>query len=186
MGLIVLAGGESARMGRDKALLPVGGITLLEHILIQMEGYFAATYISVGHPGSYAFLEREKIPDPEPGQGPMMGLFAALSASEFEKNFVIACDIPEIDVDFVRKLAARARRSDIVLASLDGTRPEPLFGIYDRNVLSSIQGLLDAGERSLLPLFDLCSPEMIVVNGSWFRNLNTMDDYRDYRQGLAG
>lgn len=185
LGLIILAGGSSRRMGRDKAMLPVGGKTLIEHILFQAEGFFAETYLSVSRIGRLNFLEGTMIPDTHPGQGPLAGLYSALKASRYEKNFVTSCDVPVIRPEFIRKLLKHGRDFEIVIASVDGARPEPLFGIYDRRVLHTAKNILEAGERSVLPLLERARTKLVRLDGDWYRNLNTMADYQDFLTALG-
>jgi molybdopterin-guanine dinucleotide biosynthesis protein A len=184
MGLIIMAGGTSRRMGRDKAMLPVGGKTLIEYILFQLEGLFAETYLSVRRPGQLDFIPGTSIPDTRPGQGPLAGLYSALKASRCGKNFVTSCDVPVIRPAFIRKLLEHARYFDIVVASTDGTRPEPLFGVYDKGVLPTVRNILEAGERSLLPLLEKARTRLVVLDGDWYRNLNTRADYEDFLRTL--
>lgn len=184
LALVLLAGGGSRRMGRNKALLPVGGETLIELILKQLEDYFAETLVSVGRPGPFAFLKRTLVPDQNPGEGPMMGLYTAMSRSAYKKYFVTACDIPQIDIGFVRRLVDLAEEYAIVLPTRDGTTPEPLFGVYDRGVLPLMKDLLMARERSLLPLLVSSRTKLVPLEGSWYRNLNTLTDYKDFLDSL--
>jgi molybdopterin-guanine dinucleotide biosynthesis protein A len=184
LGLIVLAGGESRRMGRNKALLPVGGETLIQFVLRQLEGRFAEILISSGSPDPFAFLGKRVIADPRPGQGPMMGIHTAISRSAYRKYFITACDVPVIELAFVRRLVKRAADFPLVLPTRDGITPEPLFGVYDRELLPAMETLLAAGERSLLPLLASSRTTLVPLVGDWYRNLNTLQDYEDFLRTL--
>jgi len=92
---IVMAGGESRRMGRDKSLLAVGGHPIIQSICEQLRGHFGEILISANEPEKLAFLGLNVVPDRIPGQGPLMGIACALEASRSNLNFVVAGDIPQ-------------------------------------------------------------------------------------------
>ena len=181
LSLIVLAGGSSRRMERDKALLPVGGATLIEYIIAQVKDRFAETLVSVSNPEKYNFLPHKIVVDEKPGFGPMMGIQSALLASTNEKNFVIGCDIPRVNLSFLKKLVKKAENSEIVIPVSEGRRLEPLFAIYSKSVRPEMRRLLNSGTTSLLPLFELCLTHcMTIEKTAWFKNLNTTEDYENF------
>lgn len=181
LSLILLAGGSSRRMQWDKALLPMFEGTIIEHILEQLEDHFDEVLISVSHKEKFEFLNRTLVVDENPGEGPMMGIKTALESSRNEKNFVIACDIPDIDLKFLQKLIREAGHSDITLPLSRAGRREPLFAIYAKAVVPEMEKLLDEGILSLLPLYERCKVRYIPMGeNTWFKNLNTRKDYEDY------
>ena len=184
LSLIILAGGGSRRMGRDKALLPVGRETLIERLSEQLVDYFDEIIISVSSDRNYGFLPYKKVQDIDGGQGPMMGLYSTLGQSRNEKNLVISCDIPDIGIPFVERMVKMAEGYDIVVPLSKGEKYEPLFAVYAKSVRKEMALLLEAGERSLLPLFDILNIRTLSIEGeSWFKNLNTPQDYEDYLIG---
>jgi molybdopterin-guanine dinucleotide biosynthesis protein A len=181
LSLVVLAGGSSRRMQWDKALLSVREGTIIEHILKQLEEHFDEVLISVSSKEKFAFLKRRLIVDEKPGEGPMMGITTALQAIKNEKCFVIACDIPDIDLGFLQRLIREAEHSDIALPISPGGRKEPLFAVYAKAVLPEMEKLLDEGVFSLLPLFERCKVQHVPMgDNTWFKNLNTRKDYEDF------
>lgn len=181
LSLIVLAGGSSRRMQWDKALLPAPEGTIIEHILNQLEERFYEVLISVSSKEKFTFLKRRLIVDDKPDEGPMMGIKTALQASKNEKNFVIACDIPDIDFGFLQRLIREAEHSDVALPISSEGRPEPLFAVYSKSVLPEMEKLLDEGVLSLLPLFERCKVQYVPMGeNAWFKNLNTRKDYKDF------
>jgi molybdenum cofactor guanylyltransferase len=114
-----------------------------------------------------------------------MGLYTVMSRTKHKKYFVTACDVPIIDMTFVRRMVAMAREYDILLSTRDGRKPEPLFGVYDRAVLPSMQNLLDTGRRSLLALLESCRSDLALLEGNWYRNLNTREDYEEFLGSLS-
>ena len=86
---------------------------------------FDDVLISAGQGGGRRFPGRTVIPDAEPGQGPLMGIATALPRIRHDLAFVIACDIPRIDLDFVERLIERAAGCDLALPDRGGGRYEP-------------------------------------------------------------
>jgi len=181
LGLIVLAGGSSRRMQWDKALLPAPKETIIEYILKQLEDHFDEVLISISNQKKFDFLDRTLIVDENPGEGPMMGIKTALGSSRNEKCFVIACDIPDVDLDFLSKLVCETGKADITLSVSSKGRLEPLFAVYSKAVLPEMERLLDRGVRSLLPLFESCNVRYVPMGeNTWFKNLNTREDYENF------
>lgn len=181
LSLVVLAGGSSRRMQWDKALLPASEGTIIEHILRQLEEHFDQVVISVSDSEKFAFLNKTLIVDEKPNKGPMMGIKSALQASKNEKNFVIACDIPDIDLGFLKKLILESNDCDITLPISRGNRLEPLFAVYAKAVLPEMERLLGDGVLSLLPLIERCKVRYVpLAANTWFRNLNTHTDYENF------
>jgi molybdopterin-guanine dinucleotide biosynthesis protein A len=181
LSLILLAGGSSRRMQWDKALLPAPEGTLIEHILKQLKDHFDEVLVSVSDKEKFAFLNQTLILDEKPGEGPMMGIKTALKSSRNKKSFVIACDIPDVDLSFVKRLIQQADHSDIALPVSQIGRLEPLFAVYAKAVIPEMEKLLDEGVLSLLPLFERCHVQYVPMGeNTWFKNLNTRKDYEDF------
>jgi molybdopterin-guanine dinucleotide biosynthesis protein A len=206
MTAIALAGGRSRRMRADKAGLAVGDLTLLEHVLGQLEPYFEEILVSVS-PGQTIGLEaryeagtrvRGKrtairrslkprvVEDETPDQGPLGGILAGLKAAANEACAVVACDIPDIDIPLLRSLARAAGNVDIAVPVGPAGHFEPLFAVYRKPVVPEIEALLRNGERSILPLFGRCRTVVVRLDdAAWLRNLNTREDYRSYLRTLT-
>ena len=180
---VILAGGNSARMGQDKALLPIGGRPMIEHICDQLRPHFKQILLSANDADKYAFLGVPVVPDKVPGQGPLMGIASALEASAHDLNLVIACDIPGINIDFVRRMLAEAEGYDGVVPVTNGSRYEPLLALYRKSVLGPIREVLSSGRRRVRDLFELCRINCIELgDAAWLRNLNTVGDYTLFRE----
>ncbi|MEN6374380.1 MAG: molybdenum cofactor guanylyltransferase [Smithella sp.] len=179
---IILAGGKSSRMGRDKSLLSTNDIPLIEKIASQLEGHFPEIIISANDMEKYRFLRLPVVPDLEAGKGPLMGIYSALLRSKHEKNFVVACDIPDLDINYVKELIWEANDHQIVIPVWSDGRLEPLFAVYKKSVVGNIKKLLDAGHRKIRLLFELADVKYLPLpdEGKWYRNLNTLEDYQNY------
>ncbi len=183
---IVLAGGGSTRMGRDKSLLPVQGRPLVQHVVEGLRPLAAEILLSANEPEKYAFLGLPVVPDERPGLGPLMGIVSALRRSAHELNLVVACDMPAIDTDFARMLLESAQGYDCVVPLNAGGRPEPLLAVYRKSVLPAAQALLDSGQRKIALLFDTCRVRYVPLPpGVQARNINTPEEYAALAQELA-
>ncbi len=181
MTAIVLAGGRGRRMKADKAGLAVGGRTLLEHVLSQLEPRFSEILISVS-PGQKIRSEAGRtVEDGTPGEGPLGGILAGLKAAANDASAVVACDIPDVNIPLLRSLARAAGDAEIAVPVGPAGHFEPLFAVYRKSVVPDVEALLQAGVRSIIPLFGLCRTSVIrLEDSSWLLNLNTRADYESY------
>jgi len=178
---IILAGGKSRRMRREKPLLPVCGRTLIEMVIDQVRPCFQAVLISAGDRKKFAFLGLPVVVDETPGQGPLTAILTGLRASPCRTNFVMACDIPVVHLPFLREILALAPRHEIVVPRYNDGKFEPLFAAYDRSVIPAIARQIAAGDFRISSLFRTCRTEFVAMDGqTWFRNLNTLEEYHDY------
>ena len=179
---IIMAGGDSSRMGADKSMLSVKGRPMIELIAEQLCGTFGQVLISAGDAEKLAFLGLEVITDKIPGQGPLMGIASALEASANELNFVTACDIPHIDLAYVRRMLAEAEGFDVVIPTSGDGRYEPLFAVYTKNALEAINEVLSSGGRKISDVFGRCRVKYIELEARHFTNLNTKAEYEEFRK----
>jgi len=179
---IILAGGDSGRMGTDKSMLTIKGRPIIETISEQLRGTFCQILISSNEADKLAFLGFEIIPDKIPGQGPLMGIASALEVSTNEFNFVVACDIPHIDLTYVRRMLAEAEGVDIVIPTTGEERYEPLFAVYRKSALKAINKVLSSGGRKISDVFDRCRVKYIELEARGLTNLNTMTEYEEFQK----
>jgi len=192
---IIMAGGSSRRMGTDKSMLPIKGQSMIEAICEQLCGSFDQILISANEADKFAFLGFEVVPDKVPEQGPLMGIASALEASDNELNFVVACDIPKINLACVNRMLTEAVKSradpsgagstDIVVPITGEEKYEPLFAIYRKTALKAINKALSSGKRKITDAFTLCRVKYIELDDTdWLVNLNTMADYEEFQKKL--
>jgi len=180
---IILAGGKSSRMGTEKGMLSINDQTMLEHICKQLRGTFSQILISAGDAEKYSFAGFEVVRDKISSQGPLMGIASALEASANEINFVVACDIPHIEMDCVRKMLTEAKGADIVVPTTDDRKYEPLFAIYRKSALDAIKRTLRKGERKISEVFDKCEVKYIDLGkADWLININTLAEYEEFQR----
>jgi len=177
---IIMAGGDSSRMGMDKSVLAINGKPMVEIIAEQLRASFSQTLISANDAEKFAFLGLQIVPDRIQGQGPLMGIASALEASANEMNFVVACDIPHIDLTYVRKMLSRAKGADIVIPRSRDKEYEPLFAVYNKSALEVINKVLRTGGRKISDVFTRCKVSYIELKADSFTNLNTRAEYEEF------
>ncbi len=182
---IILAGGKSSRMGTSKALLPVNGKPIIENIANALNPYFDEILISANQEDIYKYLKRPVIKDEVKDKGPLSGIYSALKESSNEKNFIIACDIPNINIELSKTMLEMSENFDVVIPCNNG-KYEPLYAVYSKRIIPVIKRLLDANSRKIIRLLPLCRTKVISVSmDDWYINLNERYDYEKYIQEVG-
>ena len=193
----VLAGGKSSRMGlnKDKALLQTDGRTLLEHSLGLAQ---AAAGRALGNTWIVGSAEKfagfgPVVEDIYPGQGPLSGIHAALTASASDLNLMIAVDMPFLHPEFLSYLIKQARGSTATVVVPKTTMGlQPLAAVYRREFAAFAERSLQAGQNKIALLFPevqtrVIEPEELEENGfseELFRNLNTEQEWLEAQPKL--
>ena len=147
---LILAGGASSRMGRNKALLTLAGQTLVERVTQALAALTDDILIIANDAEPYRFLQRPIIPDIQPGYGPLMGLYSGLKAARGELALLAAVDMPFLSPDYLRFLLALAPGYDVVIPRT-GHRLHPLCAVYRReSCLPAIEQAIARGQRRLI------------------------------------
>ena len=172
-------------MGRDKALLPFKGRTLVECVAAEVHAV-TGSVILVGDVSRYSYLSYPVIEDIFPSRGPLSGIHAALTASRAEWNVIVACDMPDVTSEFLRKVVERAESggADAVLPAGPSGLPEPLCAAYRRRSLNTIADALERGVRKVTDgLAGLAVDIWRVPDPRYFHNLNSPQDWSSYPNG---
>lgn len=178
---IVMAGGESRRMGQDKALLKIDGVPLIMRIVDGLRPHFKEILISANDSQRYSFLKLPVIPDREPRRGPLMGIASALEAAVHDTAFVHACDIPDTDVDLAQMLLRACRGCVAAVPRSSSGRLEPLFAAYRKEALPAMREMIASGESRIRPLFERCPTTVVEIDRALvLGNLNTLEEYGAY------
>lgn len=170
----VLAGGRSSRMGRDKALLPIGGTTLLDRIAHRVE-LAAGNVTIIAPPERYPDSRFRVVADLRENCGPLGGLCRALSITGAEWNLIVACDMPALTVEFLEQLfhAAESGDADAVVPETEAGL-DPLCAVYHRRLLPQAVRALD---HKIFKMHDFVSTLRIrrwpVLNAALLENVNT-------------
>ena len=180
---IILAGGKSARMGRDKALLGIGGEPFIKCIADVMKRIFEDVMIISNHGNRYAFLGLPIHGDVFENCGPLGGIHAGLIYARTSKVFVVSCDLPFIDTYIIQQLVSHGDNGDASLFSIGGYI-QPLFGLYSSSSLETIERHLRNGQLSVLCCLkelDTCIHKLTSDSNSEdifsLTNINTPTDY---------
>jgi molybdopterin-guanine dinucleotide biosynthesis protein A len=160
-------------MGRDKALLPFRGTTLLEHT-VQLVREAAGSVTLVGAGERYQDLNLPRLADVAAGSGPLAGILAALRQSAAERNLITACDMPGITFDFLRNLLNRINipEADALIPCAAG-RLAPLCAVYRPSAATVLETAFDAGERRVLEAIKGLKIKEIAVSPEFLANANT-------------
>ena len=142
--LLLLAGGESKRMGQPKPLLPVGAVTLVEWLAARLGDSFAEVLVSANDPQLVPKGLR-MVRDRRAGHlGPLAGIEAGLHAATNEVMVAVACDMPRVTADLAERLIQLSEGHDAAVPRIGG-RPEPAFASYRQTAAWAIVEALDMG-----------------------------------------
>ena len=187
---ILLAGGKSSRMGKDKARLKLDGrlmvlqgiarklLTISDEVIVATDG---RRYKNLN-------VRVKWVDDVYPGAGSLVGLYSGLKEASSDYALVVACDMPFLNLELLRYMIALPRDYDILTPRL-GDKIEPLHAIYSRNCLPAIARLLEAGHKKIVDLFSkvrvrYLSQEVVErydpEHRSFF-NINTPDQLAEAR-----
>ncbi len=145
----ILAGGQSRRMGFNKALADFRGRPLIEHVIARLKALTPDVIVASKTPELYAFEGVRSVADAFPRHSSLIGIYSALRAAQGEHCLVVACDMPFLNLDLLRYLAALAPYHDVVMPVLK-RGPEPLHAVYSKGCLGPIESLIAAGENKIL------------------------------------
>jgi molybdenum cofactor guanylyltransferase len=170
----VLTGGRSRRMGCDKALLPLGGTNLLERTATLVRDA-AGSATLVGMPERYLGLGWPALADLAPDFGPLGGLHTALETTVAEWNLLVACDMPGLREDFLRRLLAAARDSGaLCLVPRTESGLHPLCAVYHREGRAAVAAAIHRKSFKMHDILnDLGAVAWPVEDSSPVENVNT-------------
>lgn len=154
---LILAGGDSRRMGRDKTRLEIDGQTLLQRAIDVLQGVFPQVLVSVRQRRDDVAVPQ--VVDEIPDAGPLAGLCAGLDAAKTPWVFAVAADMPFLHPALIRALAKRREGFDAVVPVVQG-HPQPLAAFYAARTLPALRAVLvgqgKRGLRTALERLDVC------------------------------
>lgn len=177
---VVLAGGASRRMGRDKATLTVpgrfAGLTLVEHLVSVLARRCDPVFVVAAQGQVLPDLPAQVLRDEVPGLGPLPAIGLGLRAagqSGARRAFVCAVDMPFLTTDLIDTLTSPA--AEVVLGHTD--RDHYLAGVYATALADTVDALVASGERRVGALMEVVDVRRIVLaDASPLANLNSPDD----------
>lgn len=187
---IILAGGKSKRMGKEKALLHIGEKTIIEILVDRLKSIFPKIILSTNNPESFTFLKIRMVEDFYKNVGPLGGIHAGLTESETEKNFIISCDLPLMSNEFINYICSYKTDKKIIVCKT-GDYIEPTFGIYSKEIVEDLEVILNLNlqyglqpkDISIQNAIEKIGAEIIdatklpFYNEDAFYNMNTFEDY---------
>lgn len=181
---VVLCGGKSSRMGFDKSLLQIDGEFMLLRTVKQLKKIFTEIVLVADKKGKFpvVFSQVEILEDHYFEKGPLGGLVTALEQIETEYLFLLACDIPDLNIDLIRKMAESIAAHDIVIYE-QNDRLEPLFAFYRRSCLHVFKQQLQTNDRRIRKEFDRFLVKVIPLESCVsLKNVNSPKELALWRQ----
>lgn len=187
---VILVGGKSSRIGRDKAFLPIGGIPVFERVLEVLRKPMKEVILVGDRPERFAKYGLPVYPDLYPGSS-LGGLYTGLSVSGTSCIFAASCDLPFASGGLLRYMISLREGYDVVVPMTSGS-PEPLFALYSKDCLDPMKELLESGNFRIFDFYPrvrvrcVQGAELLPFDrsGSAFVNVNTPEEYaRALREG---
>ena len=150
------AGGQSRRMGRDKALVELDGRPMLEHVIERVSGLGQAQTLLVSNDhAAHARFGLPLVRDSLPDAGSLGGIYTALLHSQCGHTLVVACDMPVLSPALLRHmLALRAEGEyDVIVPRVNGY-PQGLHAVYGQGCIAPIRAQIDAGRLKVIGFYD--------------------------------
>jgi molybdopterin-guanine dinucleotide biosynthesis protein A len=189
LSVVVQAGGQSTRMGEDKALKPFLQRPLIERVVERLRPIADELLVTTNHPEAYGFLRLPLFPDLKPGRGALGGLYTALASAGQAVVAVVACDLPFASAPLAAASAGILVQdgADVVVAET-AHGLEPLHAVYRRETcLAPIEAAIDSGQWRMISWFSEVKVRKLRPNelaacdpdGLAFRNVNTAEEFAE-------
>jgi len=188
LSLVIQAGGQSNRMGQDKALMPFLGRPLIERILERLSAIADEVVIVTNLPEGYRYLGMPLFPDVIPERGALGGLYTALKVATHPKIALVACDMPFASANILSAASDILQETEVA-AVIPKTEHglEPLHAVYRRQAcLPAVEAAIQADKWRMISWHQevnirYLSPKILKQlepTGFTFMNLNTPDEFR--------
>jgi molybdopterin-guanine dinucleotide biosynthesis protein A len=206
----ILVGGSSSRFGRDKALVAFNGTTMIERMKELLIGIYMPEIYLVGDPNKYSSAGVSCIPDKWSGEGPLGGILTALLNTEVgqrkqtallgakeafkpQRNFILSCDMPFLNAQWMEEFFLGSIRSDAdVILPQSNSGLEPMCACWRTAARPTIEELFNRGVRKVTDVFKHLKTEVLDEpvwkrfdkDNRLFWNMNTPEDYAEARRIL--
>lgn len=176
----ILAGGKSKRMGQNKALLKLNGISILQRVINTVNPLTNDLFLVTNSPDIYHDFALPMVPDIIPHKAALGGIYTAIEHAKNDWVFVVACDMPLLNPKAITFLADQRQGADIVVPLIE-TNPETLHAFYKKSCLPAIEKPLQNNNLKIIGFFDDVSVKYIdkqmlkpiTTNFDFLINLNT-------------
>jgi molybdenum cofactor guanylyltransferase len=191
---VLLAGGNSRRMGEDKRYLVVGEQTLLERGLAVLRSIFQEVLVVIAQDSLPLKVAARVVRDLVPDCGSLGGLYTGLTQATTPYIFVVACDMPFLDPAVITQFTSRRASADIVIAKL-AARLHPMHALYGKGCLPVLEQMIRARQLKIQEMLSHASLHVRYVtdadlltidpSGRSFQNVNTPADLEVARSLLS-
>lgn len=150
---VILSGGKSSRMTFNKSFADMGGETLLDISMKKFVQNFDEVLIITNDPDSYANFKAKVYTDIYPGLGPIAGIHSALYYAEYKPLFLMACDMPFMDMKLAHYMLGQAGGYDSVVPVIKG-KLQPLVAVYNDSCMKILTQCLEQQKLKLTRVFE--------------------------------
>jgi molybdenum cofactor guanylyltransferase len=190
---IILSGGKSSRMGTNKALLKLNEKTTIERMVDILKVYFNDIILVTNDMDSYQSLGVKMVSDHYPGKGPLAGFHAGLKASDYDVNFIVACDMPFISGELAATLVEKIDHYDALVPVINGKK-QTLCAVFRKKTVDKMEECIENGRLPIKHLLDhlnvlYVTEKDLDINSNIdlervFFNMNHPHEYEDAKKWL--
>lgn len=189
LSIVIQAGGQSTRMGEDKALKPFLGRPLIQRVIERISPIADEILVTTNRPDDYAFLGLRLVPDLLPGRGALGGLYTALASANGDMVAVVACDMPFASVPLIQaatRLLVEEEADVVIAKTAEGY--EPFHAVYRRaTCVPAIQSAIEADKWKVIAWFpdvkvrelSLDEVKQFDTAGRCFSNVNSPEEFAE-------
>lgn len=185
---IILAGGNSSRMGRDKGLMLLNGKPFIGYIIDALRPLVSEIIIVSNHK-AYDVFKKRRVTDEIENAGPVAGIYSGLKTSTTNLNFIISCDVPLLTTAVLRELL-KANQEDIDIIQVASNKQSmPLIGLYHKRCAPIFYRWLQQGERRLRFTVKQCITKTVILPKEleiYTTNVNTPAQKNDLDACIRG
>ncbi len=188
MSAVILAGGNSMRMGQNKAFLQIHGVPIINRIYTLLKELFEEIIIVTNQKDLFRNFDSKIHADLIPNKGALGGLYTGIFFSSFPHAFSVACDMPFLSRALIEFLVNKVNEEDaIVPRTADGL--QPLHAIYSKACLGAMKTIIEQDKQRVIDFYDLVRVKIIDEREflhldprrESFINVNTREELRVVR-----
>ncbi|MFQ5480633.1 MAG: molybdenum cofactor guanylyltransferase [Thermodesulfobacteriota bacterium] len=186
----LLAGGQSRRMGTNKAFIEVDGITIIERVLGVLNEVFTERLIIADEVSLFSGLGARTIPDAYKGAGSLGGIYTALLNSASDTVFVTACDMPDIKAEAVRRVISTPLNNALAVVPFIDGKAHPMHALYHRDCLEAIKEMITSGNLRITEFLESIEVKRLFKDDfkgidiqKSVANINTVEELRNRGRG---
>ncbi|MFC1566753.1 molybdenum cofactor guanylyltransferase [bacterium] len=186
---VILAGGESSRMGFDKQTLEIDNKRLIYTLASELKQKFNEIIISTNKPKLYIDTDYKLVSDEYKHKGPLSGLYSCLKTAKSEFVYFIACDMPIISLEYISHMKDELKNENFdACCGKFGAGFEPFNAFYSKNILNTIHDILLTENTSMKNLIESINTKIINIHSflnedgksDLFFNLNTFEELNKF------